>query len=902
MALNLAGILGRFSGSIGDIIGGSWRGIAYMKMASPQNDPATKAQQATREAFSLSGIWARKFSELWCKTFINKLFRKLTGYNFLLGENVWNFEGIATANDIPESEEIGSHLAITDSFSLAKDQLWLFRLFDIRVGKGELGLFVEGELPPNRTDIKPSDYIFMIVHRLDGTAEPIIHAAQFDGVHSTSDVLTAGIDQFGTYFFVPPDWHKGDYEDLIVDKAGNYCVSFLLARFNDPRKITGLVKFSNTFSFIFKGENEVWIDTIADLFYELFILNWIAPFADFAAPDGDALEYLITTYNNWFIPYLTLADLPESTNDSSGFIPINTPAIAATTFPVGNDTFFEMSSYANGLLTTFRQNAIGNGITLDDYIFFVMVKLASHMQAIVEYGSGGYFNFGLTFLQVGERDGKLEANLSDWWYAGVHNEFFLELNGKYFMAFLVGRPQTPNQPTQGMNFSKTTAVIIDASKLQDPPRKMEALFNKIIATAFWQNILRLPSPILDSARWLFNRNFLELEPYTNYNLIPITPSVGDYLIFDTRIKLSKDTANFPEVNYIDFYNWSEDYMFIFQTNRFYGNGDPSYAARIQPNDRIYIIMGRLDGTGNVIVAYSNMNGDSNTHENHILSYYNASNSPSGVTVEVFFGIGYGWASGGMININTTPNAKFLVQIFFAPRIDNNYTNQRLIHSVIIDGNNTPVINGLTQWLATMEYAVVRRFLYERVGVNQGIAIITANQTANLANYTALNQLPISNLNNGELIPWDALHVGTAINPMPSGWSRNIFRYDTGCLFWMQKGSVDYNAGTDPAFFVVIAGLPGAGTPSATYITLWGRPHSNQKSHAWLSLEGVGQNVRFVVPANWRRQGDLSAVMASSTKISFTMGVAALAYGASINEASGTFSFGTFILDRNQIPA
>ncbi|MEX0685329.1 MAG: DUF6266 family protein [Balneolales bacterium] len=60
MAKYKKGILGSFSGTIGNVVGATWRGIAYMRSKpSRVNNPNTEAQQIQRQKFSLVAEFLR---------------------------------------------------------------------------------------------------------------------------------------------------------------------------------------------------------------------------------------------------------------------------------------------------------------------------------------------------------------------------------------------------------------------------------------------------------------------------------------------------------------------------------------------------------------------------------------------------------------------------------------------------------------------------------------------------------------------------------------------------------------------------------------------------------------------------------------------------------------------------
>ena len=59
------GILGGFSGKVGNVIGGSWKGIDYMRSKPNKvKDPKTEAQLAQRQKFAMVGTFLRKIQPL----------------------------------------------------------------------------------------------------------------------------------------------------------------------------------------------------------------------------------------------------------------------------------------------------------------------------------------------------------------------------------------------------------------------------------------------------------------------------------------------------------------------------------------------------------------------------------------------------------------------------------------------------------------------------------------------------------------------------------------------------------------------------------------------------------------------------------------------------------------------
>jgi len=90
MGIISKGILGGFSGTVGTVIGGSWKGIDYMRSqpAKRQFNP-TAAQQAQQEKFALVMRFQESMVGLLRITFDN-FANKMSGYNNAMSYNLKN--------------------------------------------------------------------------------------------------------------------------------------------------------------------------------------------------------------------------------------------------------------------------------------------------------------------------------------------------------------------------------------------------------------------------------------------------------------------------------------------------------------------------------------------------------------------------------------------------------------------------------------------------------------------------------------------------------------------------------------------------------------------------------------------------------------------------------------------
>ena len=93
MAKIKQGILGGFSGSVANVVGSSWKGLAVMK-AKPLSvaNPKTAAQTAQRTAFKSAGQLASDIKNTICKPFWDRFAQQMSGYNAWMQENVKHYD------------------------------------------------------------------------------------------------------------------------------------------------------------------------------------------------------------------------------------------------------------------------------------------------------------------------------------------------------------------------------------------------------------------------------------------------------------------------------------------------------------------------------------------------------------------------------------------------------------------------------------------------------------------------------------------------------------------------------------------------------------------------------------------------------------------------------------------
>lgn len=92
MAKTPQGILGGIVGRIGNIVGASWKGIAYIRsMPLSVANPNTAAQQAQRGSFTQVVHAARQILSSTIATYWDPFARYMSGYNHFIQQNIDSF-------------------------------------------------------------------------------------------------------------------------------------------------------------------------------------------------------------------------------------------------------------------------------------------------------------------------------------------------------------------------------------------------------------------------------------------------------------------------------------------------------------------------------------------------------------------------------------------------------------------------------------------------------------------------------------------------------------------------------------------------------------------------------------------------------------------------------------------
>ena len=83
------GLLGGFSGRVGNIVGSSWKGIAVIKsLPLSVANPQTTGQVTQRNKFSLTVDFSTKILSAWIKPLWDRFASQMSGYNAFVSKNV----------------------------------------------------------------------------------------------------------------------------------------------------------------------------------------------------------------------------------------------------------------------------------------------------------------------------------------------------------------------------------------------------------------------------------------------------------------------------------------------------------------------------------------------------------------------------------------------------------------------------------------------------------------------------------------------------------------------------------------------------------------------------------------------------------------------------------------------
>lgn len=93
MAKIKAGILSKVSGKVAGVVGGTWKGVNYLRELVKPANPNTPLQQAQRGRMAFVVATARQLVGDVLNPYLNKFCKTMSGYNWFCKENIKKLDG-----------------------------------------------------------------------------------------------------------------------------------------------------------------------------------------------------------------------------------------------------------------------------------------------------------------------------------------------------------------------------------------------------------------------------------------------------------------------------------------------------------------------------------------------------------------------------------------------------------------------------------------------------------------------------------------------------------------------------------------------------------------------------------------------------------------------------------------
>ena len=184
------GILGGFSGSVANVVGSSWKGIAVIK-SKPLSvaNPKTAGQVNQRTKFSACSLFARNILASVVKPLWDRFAQRMSGYNAFIKENIDNFNtsGVAILPQLVFS--VGSLTASED--------------FEVACSNGSTDAYCSWTDNSGTGTALATDDVYLVI--IDAvTDEVMVSAADVtrDADHTTITMDTAAVTGESVYGYI----------------------------------------------------------------------------------------------------------------------------------------------------------------------------------------------------------------------------------------------------------------------------------------------------------------------------------------------------------------------------------------------------------------------------------------------------------------------------------------------------------------------------------------------------------------------------------------------------------------------------------------------------------------------------------------------------------------------------
>lgn len=122
MGIISQGILGGVSGTVGNVVGGSWKGISYLRVKSDHYNDANSAKQVTqRTKFAACVAFAKLIMDTIIRPIWNKKAVKMSGFNLFTKTNLPAFNADGDIEDFSQLQVSTGDLPLPNNVAIADD-------------------------------------------------------------------------------------------------------------------------------------------------------------------------------------------------------------------------------------------------------------------------------------------------------------------------------------------------------------------------------------------------------------------------------------------------------------------------------------------------------------------------------------------------------------------------------------------------------------------------------------------------------------------------------------------------------------------------------------------------------------------------------------------------------------
>jgi hypothetical protein len=309
MAKTYSGILGRLSGAVANVVGGSWKGISYIRERVTPANPRTPAQTQNRLAMALITYWAKTLILPFLRPFIDRRTRKMSGINFITSRNYPIFAFIQGAQNITLTPNWGNsaNFQLESRFQIARGSLPNFFQHSFVFEGGSFSMnFL---LKPNISLLTNTDFLYIIYSDLYGEHPAYVQWVRLDNAMSSDPNIAALQQSNGVSVTAQP------FGDIltIINESNRVLINVLTMRYNSPDRMDYPINISRDRNCVFDGSGVVapptnLLDTLLDGFSDNM---WNILFNP-SAPQNEGRAMLSLLNNAYFSALSSLNDIPLS--------------------------------------------------------------------------------------------------------------------------------------------------------------------------------------------------------------------------------------------------------------------------------------------------------------------------------------------------------------------------------------------------------------------------------------------------------------------------------------------------------------------------------------------------------------------------------------------------------------